>query len=100
MRRADDAPPTRCCWFAGRCDATDRLRQLYPALLKRLDDSSDDVRKAVCTTFGTFLRTSPPKNFVGTILDYSVEQLLVHLDDQDPAIQQVGGMCCFYMPAE
>merc|ERR1719488_99701 len=66
----------------------DALRELYPALLKRLDDSSDDVRRAVCDTMCTFFFTSQPKNFRGTILEYSVEQLLVHLDDHDAEIQQ------------
>lgn len=66
----------------------DALRELYPALLKRLDDSSDDVRRAVCDTMCAFFLTSQPQNFRGTILEYSVEQLLVHLDDHDAVIQQ------------
>lgn len=66
----------------------DALRELYPALLKRLDDSSDDVRRAVCDTMCAFFLTSQPRNFRGTILEYSVEQLLVHLDDHDAVIQQ------------
>merc|ERR1712023_60831 len=66
----------------------DALRELYPALLKRLDDSSDDVRRAVCETMCAFFHTSQPHNFRGTILECSVEQLLVHLDDHDATIQQ------------
>eukprot|EP00615_Pteridomonas_danica_P004292 CAMPEP_0114355972 /NCGR_PEP_ID=MMETSP0101-20121206/20625_1 /TAXON_ID=38822 ORGANISM="Pteridomonas danica, Strain PT" /NCGR_SAMPLE_ID=MMETSP0101 /ASSEMBLY_ACC=CAM_ASM_000211 /LENGTH=834 /DNA_ID=CAMNT_0001498197 /DNA_START=594 /DNA_END=3098 /DNA_ORIENTATION=- len=62
--------------------------ELYPALLKRLDDSSDQVRYAVCSCFLSFLRSAPPKAFAGTTIDYTLDQLLVHLDDVDPAIQE------------
>ena len=65
-----------------------RTARAHPALLKRLDDSSDDVRRAVCDTMCAFFLTSQPQNFRGTILEYSVEQLLVHLDDHDAVIQQ------------
>jgi hypothetical protein len=61
--------------------------ELYPALLKRLDDSSDLVRFAVCGCFLSFLRSAPPSAFAGTTIDYTLDQLLVHLDDVDPAIQ-------------
>jgi HEAT-like repeat len=63
------------------------VRELYPELLKRLDDSNDSVRKAVCATLAAFFRATPPENVKGTVLDYSSDQLLVHLDDQDPAVQ-------------
>jgi dynein assembly factor 5, axonemal len=61
--------------------------ELYPALLKRLDDSSDKVRIAVCSCFLSFLKAAPPSAFHGTTIDYTLDQLLVHLDDVDPAIQ-------------
>lgn len=63
------------------------IRQLYPELLKRLDDSSDDVRKSICGTLAAFLNAAAPEVFRGGILDYTLDQLFVHLDDQDPAIQ-------------
>ena len=34
------------------------VRLMYPELLKRLDDSSDVVRRAVCATISAFLRVS------------------------------------------
>ena len=33
----------------------DTLHNMCPALLKRLDDSSDDIRVAMCTTFVAFI---------------------------------------------
>ena len=64
------------------------IRQLYPELLKRLDDSSDDVRRAVCGALRAFLGAAAPEVFAAGILDYMLDQLLVHLDDQDPSIQE------------
>ncbi|CAM9961025.1 unnamed protein product, partial [Phaeothamnion confervicola] len=64
------------------------VREIYPELLKRLDDSSDDVRKAACRALTALFAASPPENVRGTVLEYSTEQLLVHLDDQDGDIQE------------
>lgn len=64
------------------------IRQLYPELLKRLDDSHDDVRTSVCRTMEKFLLAGSPEIFRSGILDYMIDQLLIHLDDQDAGIQQ------------
>lgn len=61
--------------------------ELYPALLKRLDDSSDDVRIAVCQTLVAFFAAAPAKAYHGTCIDYSLDQLFVHLDDTDSKMQ-------------
>jgi hypothetical protein len=63
------------------------VHQLYAEILKRLDDSNDTVRKAACQTFSTFLRAAPKEHFKGTIIDYTLDCLFVHLDDSDPSIQ-------------
>lgn len=63
------------------------MHQLYAEILKRLDDSNDTVRKAACQTFSTFLRAAPKEHFAGTIIDYSLDCLFVHLDDSDASIQ-------------
>jgi hypothetical protein len=62
--------------------------QLYGDLLKRFDDSDDKVRLAACGTFSSFLKTSAPANFEGTVIDYSLDVLFIHLDDSDPAVQE------------
>lgn len=63
------------------------VQELYPALLKRLDDSADSVRLAVCATLEPFFTAAPAKAFQGTCIDYTLDQLFVHLDDMDPEIQ-------------
>ncbi len=64
------------------------LHQLYPDLLKCLDDSSDDVRFAACSTLKSFLLCAKAEHFKGTLMDYLSDQLFVHLDDPDPVIQK------------
>jgi hypothetical protein len=39
------------------------VHELYPKLLKRLDDSSDSVRATVCATLETFLMCAPGQHF-------------------------------------
>ena len=68
--------------------AAQSLSEMYPLLLKRLDDSSDQVRLAICTTLESFFQCAPKENYNSTLLDYSLDQLFVHLDDRDADIQQ------------
>ncbi len=63
------------------------IHLLYPELLKRLDDSNDDVRLAACEAINSLFMVTPKVYLQGTPLEYSVEQLLIHLDDQDAIIQ-------------
>ncbi len=65
----------------------DPVRLLYPELLKRLDDSNDDVRLAACDAINSLFMATPKVHLQGTPLEYSVEQLLIHLDDQNSSIQ-------------
>jgi len=74
---------------------SERARKLYPELLKRLDDASDDVRHAACgpirALFGAMNYSSiwsPEHNFDKTNYQYFLRGLLVHLDDPSPDIQQ------------
>ncbi|CAM9495550.1 unnamed protein product, partial [Scytosiphon promiscuus] len=64
------------------------VRLIYPELLKRLDDSNDAVRLSVCGTIAAFFRATAPQNIRGSVLKYSSEQLLVHLDDNDESMQR------------
>ncbi|RHY96851.1 hypothetical protein DYB37_004377 [Aphanomyces astaci] len=73
----------------------DLMAQLYHEILKRLDDSNDLVRKAACATYITFLRAAPRSHFRGTIIEYSMDALFVHLDDSDPDVQ-VERTCSLY----
>ena len=63
------------------------VRDLYPKLLKRLDDSVDDIRKSSCGMLKSFLLCAAPECYRGTMIDYTLDQLFVHLDDPDAEIQ-------------
>jgi dynein assembly factor 5 len=68
--------------------ADQSLSELYPKLLKRLDDSNDDVRIAVCVCLQQFFQCgASPSAYSNTLLQYSLEQLLIHLDDANEQIQ-------------
>jgi len=74
----------------GRSIDRDVLHQLYPCLLKRLDDGSDDVRLAASQTFAAYMQCFSGDYDVAMYcahLDAIYHGLLVHLDDQNPAIQ-------------
>jgi dynein assembly factor 5 len=64
------------------------VQDLYPRLLKRLDDSDDVIRMAVCDTFKPFILCAPKDVYRGTMLAYTLDQLFIHLDDPDPKIQK------------
>lgn len=70
------------------CLGEDPVHQLYAEILKRLDDSKDTVRIAACEMFTTFLKAAPKEHFRGTIIDYTMDCLFVHLDDSEPDIQE------------
>eukprot|EP00605_Chrysophyceae_sp_TOSAG23-4_P001609 GSChrysophyteH1.ASY1.ANO1.1769.1 assembled CDS len=65
------------------------VSELYPMLVKRLDDSNDDVRMQSCKALGAFMASSSPGAFSGTALDYTLDQLFIHLDDPDAEMQAV-----------
>jgi len=64
------------------------LREVYPELLKRLDDSNDQIRAAVCKVFETFfqLMSSIPK-WSDSVYQYIIKTLFIHLDDPNPEMQ-------------
>jgi dynein assembly factor 5 len=69
----------------------DRLHNLYPELLKRLDDSSDEIRVMVTHTFLAYLDCFQDKYDVGLYrahLEAMYKGLLVHLDDPEAKIQE------------
>lgn len=62
-------------------------RMIYPELLKRLDDSSNQVRIAVCASLKAFVRTMPT-NYCETNTSYLLAPMLIHMDDSLPEIQE------------
>jgi len=67
--------------------SSDQLREVYPELLKRLDDSQDAIRATVCEALSMFFKCLPP-NWSRTLYEYILRTLFVHLDDPSPEIQQ------------
>ncbi|XP_070187800.1 dynein axonemal assembly factor 5-like isoform X2 [Littorina saxatilis] len=69
----------------------DRLHNLYPELLKRLDDSSDEIRVMVTKTFLAYFDCFRGDYEVGLYrahLEAMYKGLLVHLDDPEAKIQE------------
>lgn len=73
------------------CFGPDELHKLYIELLKRLDDSSDELRIAVTNTFSTFFSLIPEdydKQLYKAHLQALYRGLLIHLDDPNTVIQE------------
>jgi len=64
----------------------DMLRDIYPELLKRMDDSNDEIRKKVCETFTTFFKCLPPR-WSDSLYEYIIHALFIHLDDPNSQLQ-------------
>ena len=60
---------------------------LYRELLKRLDDSHDEIRIAVCSTLTAFLKVVNLPTFDKSSYKYLIHGFLVHLDDPSPAMK-------------
>eukprot|EP00429_Kryptoperidinium_foliaceum_P064296 CAMPEP_0176064936 /NCGR_PEP_ID=MMETSP0120_2-20121206/32392_1 /TAXON_ID=160619 /ORGANISM="Kryptoperidinium foliaceum, Strain CCMP 1326" /LENGTH=982 /DNA_ID=CAMNT_0017398517 /DNA_START=9 /DNA_END=2954 /DNA_ORIENTATION=+ len=65
----------------------EQLREVYPELLKRLDDSNDKIRVAVCEALSVFFKCLPPR-WSRSLYEYILRTLFVHLDDPNIEIQQ------------
>ncbi|CAF4903039.1 unnamed protein product [Rotaria sp. Silwood1] len=70
----------------------DQLHKVYPDLLKRLDDISDDIRLIICSTLNAYVQ-SFHRNFNIELYRSHLEDiakiLLIHMDDQNSQIQNV-----------
>ncbi|CAF1043688.1 unnamed protein product [Rotaria sordida] len=68
----------------------DQLHKIYPDLLKRLDDISDDIRLIICSTLNAYVQAFHG-NFSIELYRSHLEDiakiLLIHLDDQNSQIQ-------------
>jgi len=65
----------------------EQLREVYPDMLKRLDDSNDKIRVVVCDALQMFFKCMPP-NWSRSLYEYILRTLFVHLDDPNPDIQE------------
>ncbi|KAM6155395.1 dynein axonemal assembly factor 5 [Rhynchocyon petersi] len=75
---------------SGDQNEPEKLVKVYPELLKRLDDVSNEVRMAATSTLTTWLRcirNDDSKSCYQNSMQYLCRELLVYLDDPEPAIQ-------------
>lgn len=65
------------------------IYEMYPKIISRLDDSHDEVRIASCVMLNKFLLCGVNQNcYQGTIIDYILDQLFIHLDDTNVEVQE------------
>eukprot|EP00438_Fugacium_kawagutii_P021966 Skav200156 [mRNA] locus=scaffold4148:25539:36637:- [translate_table: standard] len=67
-------------------EARNATPRVYPELLKRLDDSNDKIRVAVCEALNVFFKCLPHK-WSRSLFEYILRNLFVHLDDPNPEVQ-------------
>lgn len=60
-------------------------KEIYPELLKRLDDSQDGIRIATAEAFCTLFKNLP-NPWSTSLYGYTVKNIFIHLDDQNPEI--------------
>jgi dynein assembly factor 5 len=55
-------------------------KEIYPELLKRLDDSQDGIRIATAESFTVFFKYLPDP-WSSSLYDYTIKTIFIHLDD-------------------
>jgi hypothetical protein len=74
--------------FNGEEFSEENLREYYPVLLKRLDDSQDANRIAVCIIITIFFKCCKRVKMSDTILDYVLNTSFIHLDDPNEKVRE------------
>eukprot|EP00045_Choanoeca_perplexa_P009487 m.91812 g.91812 ORF g.91812 m.91812 type:complete len:863 (-) comp14918_c0_seq1:131-2719(-) len=76
--------------FTANYESYDQLHKLYPELLRRLDDSDNDVRLMTCRAFQAYasiMTTGYDVELYKAHTTGILRGMLIHLDDPNPAIQ-------------
>lgn len=60
-------------------------KQIYPELLKRLDDSQDGIRIQTAKVFEIFF-IHLPDPWSSSLYEYTIKNIFIHLDDQNEDI--------------
>jgi len=63
------------------------FQEIYPELLKRLDDAQDGIRIETCKAFEVFF-AHVPDPWSSSLYPYTVKQIFIHIDDPNQQIQQ------------
>lgn len=72
--------------FCGSKFEWDNFKEVYPELLKRLDDSQDGIRLEACKSFEIFF-TYLPTDWALNLFEYMIQNIFIHLDDSEDQIQ-------------
>lgn len=73
--------------FTGPAMQYDDFKEVYPELLKRLDDSQDGIRLEAAKAFEEFFEVLSP-SWANNLFEYMIENIYIHLDDSEEVIQQ------------
>ena len=73
--------------YSGTQFVWDDFKEVYPELLKRLDDSQDGIRLEACKAFEIFFEVLP-EDWAKNLVEYMVQNIFIHLDDSDTQIQE------------
>jgi len=74
----------------------DQLHVIYPEVLKRMDDSSDQIRILTTKTLSAFFKSLPTnydREFYRVHLEFIFRTLLVHMDDSHKDVQEAVFNC-------
>ena len=71
--------------FMGTDLDRDGFNEIYPELLKRLDDAQDGIRVETCKTFEIFF-DNLPTDWSSSLYPYTVKQIFIHIDDPNQQI--------------
>ncbi|GAX72982.1 hypothetical protein CEUSTIGMA_g434.t1 [Chlamydomonas eustigma] len=71
----------------GKDFSAEARRTVYPELIKRLDDSNNQVRKAACRALHAFC-TSMPSSYCDTNTAYLIQGVVIHMDDSNQDVQE------------
>ena len=72
--------------YAGEHFLWDDFKEVYPELLKRLDDSQDGIRIETCKAFENFFQFVP-EDWANNLFEYMIQNIFIHLDDSEDTIQ-------------
>mmetsp|Transcript_5834 Transcript_5834/g.10193 ORF Transcript_5834/g.10193 Transcript_5834/m.10193 type:complete len:908 (+) Transcript_5834:49-2772(+) len=64
------------------------VTNMYHDIIKRLDDADDKVRIIACSAIAELCKVAPTSIMKGTPLDYITDTAFIHMDDQNPQVQQ------------
>jgi len=73
--------------YSGKNFGYEDFKEVYPELLKRLDDSQDGIRIEACKSLELFFHHLP-QDWALNLFEYMLDNIFVHLDDSEEIIQK------------